>query len=50
MRFISSKVHGLLDYISGALLILSPWIFGFATGSFAQWVPMLVGATILVVS
>lgn len=50
MQFISSKVHGVLDYLSGVLLILSPWIFGFATGGFAQWVPILVGATILVVS
>lgn len=50
MRFISSKVHGVLDYLSGALFIASPWLFGFADGGPAQWVPVLVGAMILVAS
>lgn len=47
---ISSRVHGALDYLSGALLIASPWLFGFADGGYAQWVPIVVGATILLVS
>lgn len=50
MRLIPTKVHGVLDYLSGLLLIASPWIFDFANGSFAQWVPIIVGATILLVS
>ena len=50
MRFISSKVHGILDYLSGALFIASPWLFGFAIGGPAQWVPVVVGAMILIAS
>ncbi|MGB3780817.1 MAG: SPW repeat protein [Tunicatimonas sp.] len=50
MRIIPTKVHGVLDYLSGLLLIASPWLFDFANGGAAQWVPILVGATILLVS
>ena len=50
MRLIPTKVHGVLDYLSGLLLIASPWLFGFANDSFAQWVPIVVGATILLAS
>lgn len=47
MRFISTKVHGMMDYMTGLLLILAPWIFNFATGGPAQWIPVIVGVAIL---
>ena len=50
MRFLSTRVHGMIDYATGALLIVAPWLFGFADGSAAQWVPMVLGASILVMS
>ncbi len=50
MRFIPTRVHGMLDYASGLLLIVSPYLFGFANGGAAQWVPMIVGAAILLMS
>ncbi|HEX8332472.1 MAG TPA: SPW repeat protein [Segetibacter sp.] len=50
MRVISTKAHGVLDYMMGVLLIASPWIFGFATGGAEQWVPVAVGAMALVYS
>ena len=50
MRIIPTKVHGVLDYLSGLLLIASPWLFDFANGEAAQWVPIFIGATVLVVS
>jgi hypothetical protein len=50
MRFLSTRVHGMIDYATGALLIIAPWLFGFADGSAAQWVPMVLGASILVMS
>ncbi len=31
MRFLSTCVHGAIGYRAGALLIISPWLFGFAT-------------------
>jgi hypothetical protein len=50
MRFLSTRVHGVIDYATGALLIVAPWLFGFADGTAAQWVPMVLGAGILVMS
>lgn len=28
MKFINTKTHGFLDYLVGAFLIISPWVFG----------------------
>ncbi len=50
MRFLSTRIHGMIDYATGALLIVAPWLFGFADGTAAQWVPMVLGASILVMS
>jgi hypothetical protein len=50
MRFIPTKVHGILDYGSGLLLILSPWLFGFATGGAAQIIPIAIGLMIITMS
>ena len=50
MRFLSTRVHGAIDYSTGALLIISPWLFGFADGGAAQWVPVVLGLSILLLS
>jgi hypothetical protein len=50
MRFIPTKTHGYLDYLVGALLIVSPWLLGFATGGIAQWLPVILGAGAIVYS
>nr|MBI1232306.1 hypothetical protein [Cytophagales bacterium] len=50
MRFIDSKTHAVLDYMSGVLFIVSPWVFGFANNDAAMWVPIIVGVMILVMS
>jgi len=50
MRFIPTKIHGVLDYLMGLLLIASPWLFGFADGSAAQWVPVILGLGALLYS
>lgn len=44
MRVIGTKTHGILDYIVGILLILAPWILGFAAGGAETWVPVILGA------
>jgi hypothetical protein len=44
MRFISTRTHGVLDYAVGLLLILLPYLLGFADGTAAQWIPQVLGA------
>lgn len=49
MNLIPSRTHGVLDYVVGVVLILAPFILGFANGGPEQWVPIIVGlATVLV--
>jgi hypothetical protein len=43
LRFISTRTHGVLDYVVGALLIVVPYVLGFADGTAAQWVPQALG-------
>ena len=50
MRFIPTRVHGVLDYLSGLLLIAAPWLFGFADGGAAQWIPVVLGVGALAYS
>lgn len=50
MRIINRKVHAVLDYITGALLIAAPWLFNFADVEAAKWVAIAVGIMILVMS
>ncbi|HXF61307.1 MAG TPA: SPW repeat protein [Caldilineaceae bacterium] len=50
MRFIPTKIHGVIDYLIGLLLIAAPWIFGFADGSAAQWAPIVLGAVVIIYS
>lgn len=50
MRFIPTRVHGVLDYLIGVLLIAAPWLLGFARGGAETWVPVIVGAAVIVYS
>lgn len=51
MRFIPTKVHGILDYLVGIALITAPWLFGFAdVGGAAVVIPMVLGIGLLVYS
>lgn len=47
MRMIPTRIHGAIDYVMGAILILSPWLLGFATGGPAQWVPVMIGMVMI---
>lgn len=47
MRFISTKAHGVLDYLLGILLIAAPWVLGFYAGGAETRVPVVIGASIL---
>lgn len=50
MKIIGTRAHGVIDYLTGILLILAPWLFGFATGGVEQWLPQLLGAMTIVMS
>jgi hypothetical protein len=50
MRIIPTKVHGMLDYIVGLLLIVSPWILDFYRGGAETWVPVILGVSALIYS
>ena len=44
------RTHAIIDYVVGVLLILAPFILGFAYGGPVMWVPIILGASILVYS
>ena len=47
MRIIPTRVHGMIDYGFGVLLIIAPFLLGFATGGAEQWVPTILGIAII---
>jgi hypothetical protein len=50
MRFIPTRVHGIIDYVMGVLLIVAPWVLGFNQGGAETWVPVVLGAGVIVYS
>jgi len=50
MRFIPTKVHGMLDYLMGILLIVAPWVFNFDRGGAETWVPVILGVSAILYS
>jgi hypothetical protein len=50
MRFIPTRIHGVLDYLVGLLLIAAPWLFDFAQGGAETWVPVILGISALIYS
>lgn len=47
MRIIPTRIHGVIDYLMGLVLILAPYLLGFADGGAAQFVPQLLGVAII---
>ena len=50
MRFLPTRIHGAIDYLWGAVLLASPWVFGFADGGAAQWIIVVFGVGAFVYS
>jgi hypothetical protein len=50
-RLIPTRVHALMDYTVGVLLIAAPWIFSFADeSSAAKWISIIVGVLVIATS
>ena len=47
---IPTRVHGMLDYLVGALLIAAPWLFDFDRGGAETLVPVVLGIAALLYS
>jgi len=47
---IPTRVHGVIDYVWGVLLIAAPFLFGFDDGDVAQWLPMAIGLVAILYS
>jgi hypothetical protein len=50
MSGISSKLHGIIDYIIGLYLIATPWIFDFRHGALESLLAVSFGVAILLYS
>jgi len=50
LQLLSTWIHGVVDYLTGALLILAPFVLGFNTGGPEQWVPIVLGVTAVLYS
>lgn len=49
-EMISTRLHGILDYILGAVLVFLPWVLGFARGGVETWLPVTLGAVVVLYS
>src|SRR5690349_4863756 len=47
MRFIPTRVHGILDYVSGAVQIIAPWVISSEATHLERQLPAALGAGIL---
>lgn len=50
MRWIPTRVHGILDYLWGALLLAAPWLLGFAQGGAETWIAVVLALGAVVYS
>lgn len=47
MRFIPTRIHGILDYLVGIILIAAPWLLDFNRGGAETWIPVIIGIVVL---
>lgn len=50
MRFLSTKVHGILDYLFGIALVLSPFLLWSTEMDLDLWIPLVAGTALILIS
>ena len=50
MRFLPTRVHGIVDWLLGALLVALPWLLRLDRGAPEAWIPVGLGAAGLLVT
>ena len=50
MKLLSTKVHGVMDYLVGIVLIAAPWLLDFNRGGAETWVPVILGVSVILYS
>ena len=50
MRFLSTRAHGMLDWLMGPILIIAPLALGLDTGSAEGLVPMILGVAMILLA
>jgi hypothetical protein len=43
MRFLPTRLHGVIDYIWGAALLTTPWLLGYSDMRAATWLAVIFG-------
>jgi hypothetical protein len=43
MRFLSTRLHGVIDYVWGAALLATPWLLGYSDVRVATWIAVIFG-------
>ena len=43
MRFLPTRLHGVVDYVWGLALLASPWVLSFADVPAAKWIAIVFG-------
>src|SRR4030095_1656527 len=49
MKFISLRMHGVIDYILSILLIASPWLFNYYRDGTETWFPVVLGLLAIII-
>lgn len=47
---ISTRLHGIFDYVAGIVLLFSPWVFEFAGMGVEMWLPVVLGGLLILYS
>lgn len=48
LKLVSMRTHLIIDYVTGAVLAVSPWLFGFSSQPANAWAPHLIVGLLIV--